>query len=127
MNAKRQPGETPEAQVLVVVSLASVRGVRLLPEFIRLSQRCVQQAETSPGNLGTAIRVRSPLTWCTLTRWIHEKTMLQFVQSDAYREALRRTDQLVTATKFARLTTSAAIDNDLWQQAFAVLDQRNTE
>lgn len=107
---------------LVVVTLAQVRSPSKLPEFLGLSQRCVQAALQTTGNLGVEIRARRPLTWCTMTGWSSEEALHAFVRCESHLRALSDTDRFLSYTAFARFCTIERVDGRLWQRAFTLLD-----
>lgn len=88
--------------MLVSITEARVRSLGVLPAFVKQSGRIVAQARSAPGNHGARVFLRGPLTWCTVTVWADEAAMVAFVRSGAHLAAMKRTRELVSATRFAR-------------------------
>lgn len=104
--------------------MAKVRSPQVLPSFLNLSQRCVQDALATEGNLGALVRARGPLTWCSLTGWADAESAERFVHGTVHAGASPAAGRVLRGMFFARFVTVDPVDRALWPVAFEALGLR---
>lgn len=85
---------------VIVVTRLRLKDPALLDEFFTDAVASIEQAQKSPGNLGTDALADAGNAWWTVTAWQERSAMHAFVASEPHRAIMARLDHYCNEAAF---------------------------
>jgi heme-degrading monooxygenase HmoA len=102
---------------IIVVTRLRLRDSTQLDEFFTAAVAVLEQAKTSPGNLGADVLADANNAWWTLTAWQERDSMRAFISAEPHLSTMARLDDWCNEATFTDWE-QATEDLPDWQTSY---------
>jgi len=96
--------------MIVTIASFELKRKRMLPTFLRLSLKILEQAKTSPGNLKAQVEGGGIQKFYSFTHWKNKESMINFIHTGFHAEGLAKNKNLCKEAKFLYFENNEYVD-----------------